>query len=65
MSASAVLVLLAGFAGLAVLGAMGVRLYHQVRSLGATVARSSQRLQEVGGPPPLRESAEAGPPKVE
>ena len=59
MSIAAVLALVTGFAGLVVLAVMGFALFGQVKSLGSTVARSSDRLAEVGNPPPLRESAGA------
>jgi len=59
MSIAAVLALVTGFVGLVVLAAMGFALFGQVKSLGSTVARASDRLAEVGSPPPLRESAGA------
>jgi hypothetical protein len=38
-----------GFAGLAVLGVLGVRVWIEVRRLGAQVARTSQRISEATG----------------
>ncbi|WP_432161141.1 hypothetical protein [Streptomyces sp. NRRL F-5630] len=38
-----------GFAGLAVLGVLGVRVWIEVRRLGAQVARTAQRVSEATG----------------
>ncbi|MHC3428482.1 MULTISPECIES: hypothetical protein [unclassified Streptomyces] len=38
-----------GFAGLAVLGVLGVRVWIEVRRLGLQVARTSQRISEATG----------------
>ncbi len=51
MSAAAVLALVTGFVGLVVLAVMSVTLFGQVKSLGRTVARSSDRLDAAGSPP--------------
>jgi len=60
MSIAAVVALVAASVGLLVLGLMGVTLFGQVKSLGRTVARSSDRIASVDSPPPLRESAGPG-----
>lgn len=50
MPLAAVVTVLAGFAGLAVLFALGWRLFQQVRSLAHTVGESSQRIAEASAP---------------
>ncbi|HVE97763.1 MAG TPA: hypothetical protein VNA12_01120 [Mycobacteriales bacterium] len=63
MSIAAVIALLSGFLGLGVLAALGLKSYRQVRSLGATVARSADRIAEAGGPPPMSSTGQSdGPP---
>ncbi|HVE64189.1 MAG TPA: hypothetical protein VNB94_10345 [Mycobacteriales bacterium] len=60
MSLAAVVALVAASVGLLLLGVMGVTLFGQVKSLGRTVARASDRLASVDAPPPRRESAGPG-----
>ena len=51
MPLAAVITVIAGFLGLAVLFALGWRLFQQVRSLARVVGSSSERIAQASGSP--------------